>query len=133
MRFDHLHHQKVQQDMQQRILTMGTGSTHMCHRHNYLTRTQFPEKHLRRLPIYLMEFAQEGVKNMLLRKRHTQHKLAALMGVSKPHCIVGLLLQPFMLIVTHSNPFLQRRTNWRCIIGHALQGSGRSHEVPGHT
>ena len=44
MRFDHLHCQKVQCGMQHIILTMGMGDMHMCHRHNYLTGTQFPEK-----------------------------------------------------------------------------------------
>ena len=37
----------------------------------------------RRAPKCLTEFIQEGVKNVPLRKRHTQQKLAMLMGVSK--------------------------------------------------
>ena len=36
-----------------------------------------------RPPIYPTEFVHEGVKDMLLRKRRTQWKLATLMGVSK--------------------------------------------------
>ena len=35
-----------------------------------------------RVPKYLPEFIEEGVKGILLRKRHTQRKLAKLMGVS---------------------------------------------------
>ena len=33
--------------------------------------------------MYLPEFIEEGVKSVPLRKRHTQRKLAKLMGVSK--------------------------------------------------
>ena len=38
--------------------------------------------------MYLTEFIQEGVKNVPLRKKHTQQKLATLMGMSKQtvHC-----------------------------------------------
>ena len=42
--------------------------------------------------MYLTEFIQEGVKNVPLRKTHTQQKLATLMGMSKPtvhHWIVA--------------------------------------------
>ena len=35
------------------------------------------------MPKYLPEFIEEGVKSVLLRRRHTQQKLAKLMGVSK--------------------------------------------------
>ena len=42
-----------------------------------------PRKNSRRPLIYPKEFIQEGVKIVLLQKRHTQRKLAALMGVSK--------------------------------------------------
>ena len=68
---------------------------HACQRHNYLTGTKFPETMSRRLPIYLTEFVQEGVKNVPLRKRCTQQKLAALMGVSETtvhHWIVALTI-----------------------------------------
>ena len=81
--------------MQHSILTMGTGSAHACHRYNYLTRTQFLEKKSGRPPIDLTEFVQEGVKNVPVRKRWTQPKLAASMGVSKTtvHCwIVALTI-----------------------------------------
>ena len=37
----------------------------------------------RKLPIYPPEFIEEGVNKVLLSKRCTQQKLAALMGVSK--------------------------------------------------
>ena len=47
---------KVQCGMQHSIPTMGMGSMHMCHRHNYLTRTQFPGGNSGRLPIYPTEF-----------------------------------------------------------------------------
>ena len=40
-------------------------------------------KNSSRSPIYLTEFVQEGVKKVLLRKTHTQQKLAMSMGVSK--------------------------------------------------
>ena len=36
-----------------------------------------------RVPKYLPEFSEEGVKGTLLRKRHTQQKLVKSMGVSK--------------------------------------------------
>ena len=42
-----------------------------------------PRNNCGRLPIYPKEFVQEGVKNVLLWKRHTQRKLATLMGVPK--------------------------------------------------
>ena len=48
-----------------------------------------------RPPIYLIEFIQDGVKDVLLQKRHTQRKLVTLMGVSKTtvHCwIVALTI-----------------------------------------
>ena len=54
----------------------------------------------RRVPKYLPEFIEEGVKGIPLRKRHTQQKLAKLMGVSKTtvhHWIVELTLH------VHSN------------------------------
>ena len=54
---------------------MEVGGTHACHRHN--------QKKSGRPPIYLMEFVHEGVKDVSLRKRQTQRKLATLMGVSK--------------------------------------------------
>ena len=50
----------------------------------------------KRLPIYLKEFVQEGVKVVLLQKRCTQRKLAVSMGVSKTtvHCwIVALTIR----------------------------------------
>ena len=53
-----------------------------------------------RVPKYLPEFIEEGVKCILLRKRHTQQKLATSMGVSKTtvhHRIVALTL------LVHSN------------------------------
>ena len=40
-------------------------------------------KNSRRAPKYLPEFIEEGVKDVLLRKRQTQRKLATSMGVSK--------------------------------------------------
>ena len=42
-----------------------------------------PRKNSRRPPIYLKEFIQEGVKNVLLWKRHTQGKFVMSMWVSK--------------------------------------------------
>ena len=53
---------------------MGVGSAHTHH---------VSRKSSRRPPIYLKEFIQEGVKDVLLWKRHTQRKLATFMGVSK--------------------------------------------------
>ena len=46
------------------------------------------EKNSRRAPKYLPEFIEEGVKDVLLRKRQTQQKLMTSMGVSKTtvHC-----------------------------------------------
>ena len=41
------------------------------------------QKKSRHPPIYPKEFIQEGVKIVLLQKRHTQRKLAALMGLPK--------------------------------------------------
>ena len=43
----------------------------------------FHRKNSGRLPIYLKEFVQEGVKNMPLSKRPTQQKLGMSMGVLK--------------------------------------------------
>ena len=43
----------------------------------------YSQKKSGRPPIYLTEFAHEGVKNVPLRKQQTQQKLAASMGVSK--------------------------------------------------
>ena len=60
-----------------------------------------PEKNSRRPPIYLKEFIQQSVKNLPLQKRHTQRKLAMSMGCQRQLCIIGLLLQTFMFIVTH--------------------------------
>ena len=42
-----------------------------------------PQKNCGRQSIYLTEVVQEGVKNLLLWKRHTQRKLAMSMGVLK--------------------------------------------------
>ena len=53
---------------------MGVGSAHTRH---------VSRKNSRRPPIYLKEFIQEGVKDVLLWKRHTQGKLATFTGVSK--------------------------------------------------
>ena len=81
---------------------MGMGSRHVCHRHNYLTGTQFLGENSGRLLNYLMEFVHEGVKNVSLRKRQTQQKLAASMGVSKTtahHWIFALT------ICVHCNSF----------------------------
>ena len=52
-------------------------------------------KNSRRVPKYLPEFIEEGIKSVLLRKRCTQQKLAKLMGMSKTtghHWIVALTL-----------------------------------------
>ena len=43
-RFSDCHCQKVQCGMQHSKLTMEAGGMDVCHRHNYLTRDQFPEK-----------------------------------------------------------------------------------------
>ena len=59
-----------------------------------------PRKNSGRLPKYLPEFIEEGIKSVLLRKRHTQQKLVKLMGVSKTtvhHWIVASTLH------VHSN------------------------------
>ena len=62
---------------------MEEGGAHACHGPNYLTRFQFPGENSGRPPIYPTEFVREGVKDMPLRKRRTQQKLATSMGVSK--------------------------------------------------
>ena len=49
----------------------------------------------RRAPKYLPEFIEEGVKDVLLRKRQTQRKLVMSMGVSKTtvhHWIVASMI-----------------------------------------
>ena len=54
-----------------------------------------PGKNSGRLRIYPKEFIQEGVKNVLLWKRHMQRKLVMSMGVSKTtvhHWIVALTI-----------------------------------------
>ena len=51
-----------------------------------------PQKNSGKPPIYPKEFVQEGVKNVLLQKRHTQRKLATLMWCQRQLCIIGLLL-----------------------------------------
>ena len=71
--------------------TMEAGGAHVCHGHNELTQTVFPEKNSGRVPKYLPEFIEEGVKSVLLRKRHTQRKLVKSMGVSKTIVQIGLL------------------------------------------
>ena len=60
--------------------TVEVGRAHMHHRCNQLTQTVFPGKNSGRVPKYLPEFIEEGVKGILLRKRCTQPKS---MGVSK--------------------------------------------------
>ena len=53
-----------------------------------------------RVPKYLPEFIEEGIKSVLLRKRYTQQKLVKSMGVSKTtvhHWIVASTLH------VHSN------------------------------
>ena len=65
----------------------------------------------RRRPIYPSEVICEGIKNIPLQKRHTQRKLATLMGVSKTmvhHWIVDLTIR------IHSNslkPVLTEENN----------------------
>ena len=54
------------------------------------------EKSSRRVPKYLPEFIEEGVKDVPLRERHTQQKLATLMGVSETavhHWIVASMIR----------------------------------------
>ena len=63
-----------------------------------------PRKNSRRSPIYPKTFVQEGIKIVLLWKRHTQRKLAALMGVSKTtvhHWIGGENKVARLLIALH--------------------------------
>ena len=60
-----------------------------------------PEKNSRRPPIYLKDFIQEGVKDVPLEKRCTQRKLATSMGYQRQLCIVELLPQQFVFVVTH--------------------------------
>ena len=58
----------------------------MAHTHAMgiiITSEYFAGKNSSRPPIYLTEFVQEGVQKVLLRKTHTQQKLAMSMGVSK--------------------------------------------------
>ena len=54
-----------------------------------------------RVPKYLPEFIEEGVKIVLLRKRHTQQKLVKLMGVSKTTVQCWIVELTFVSILTH--------------------------------
>ena len=78
-----------------------------------------PGKNSRRLPVYPKEFVQHGVKNMPLRKRRTQRKLTAMMGVSKTtvHCwIVALTIcvhcNSLKLILTEENKWVRMKMAW---------------------
>ena len=54
------------------------------------------DKNSGRAPKYLLEFIEEGVKDVPLRKRRTQQKLAMSMGVSKTtvhHWIVASMIR----------------------------------------
>ena len=54
-----------------------------AHGHIISPEFQSHKKKCGRPPIYLSEFVREGIKNIPLRKRRTQRKLAASLGVSK--------------------------------------------------
>ena len=62
---------------------MEQGCVHACNRPYYFSGISFPQNNSRRWPMYLSEFIQEGIKNIPLRKRQTQRKLATSWGVSK--------------------------------------------------
>ena len=62
------------------IPLMEQGGAHACTWPYYFTGISVPQK---KFPIYPSEFICEGIKNIPLRKRQTQRKLAASLGVSK--------------------------------------------------
>ena len=111
-RFNHHHHQKVQHGMQHSLQTMGMHNAQACHRCNSFSQTQFPEKNSGRLPIYLTEFVQEGVKKVPLRKRHTQQKLAALMGVSKTTLHHWIVASTICVHCNSPKPILTEENKW---------------------
>ena len=51
---------------------MAVSGMHACDRHNQLSQIGVMEKNSGRAPKYLPEIIEEGVKDMLLRKRQTQ-------------------------------------------------------------
>ena len=65
------------------ISLMEQGGAHARTRPYYFTGISVPQKNCGRPPIYPSEFVREGIKNIPLRKRRTQRKLAASLGVSK--------------------------------------------------
>ena len=74
---------------------MEQGGAHACHWPYYFSRISFLQKNCGRRPIYPSEVICKGIKNIPLQKRHTQRKLAILMGVSKimvHHWIVDLTI-----------------------------------------
>ena len=86
------------------------------------------EKNSGRAPKYLTEFIQEGVKNLLLRKRHTQQELATLMGVSKTTVHHWIVASTIHVHCNSLKPIFTEENKWGQN-GYALQGSRRSHEV----
>ena len=86
---NHHHCQKIQHGTQH-----STSRQHACVPWAiFFLQKLIPGKNSRSPLIYLKEFIQEGVKNVPLWKRHSQRKLAMLMGVSKTtehHWIVAL-------------------------------------------
>ena len=94
--------------MQHGLQTMGCT----CHGHNQHTQTCFMEKNSRRVPKYLTEFIQEGVKNIPLRKRHTQRNLAMLMGVSKTTVHHWSVASTIHVQCNSLKPILKEENKW---------------------
>ena len=67
---------------------------------------------VRSLHIFPTEFVQEGVKKVLLTKRHTQQKLAASMGVSKTTVHCWIVVSTIHIHCNSLIPILTEKNKW---------------------
>ena len=74
------------------------------------------QKNSGRPPIYLTEVFQEGVKNVPLRKRCTQQKLAVLMGVSKTTVHHWIVLLTIHVHCNSLKPILTEKNKWARVL-----------------
>ena len=86
-----------------------------------------PRKNCGRCAIYLTEVIQEGVKNLLLQKRHTQRKLVMSMGVSKTTVHHWIVVSTIHVHCNSLRPVLtEQNFSDKVIDGITLQGSCES-------